>query len=71
MEPNEDRPAFPCVVGAFCKGLSKREIFAAIAMHAMLSGRDVMWPRWAQEPAEIADAVLAALERSKVGEVPA
>lgn len=54
----------------FCdnQGLTKREHFAAIAIQGMIAceyGAKVSAAQWARDAVEVADALLAELEKSK------
>jgi hypothetical protein len=71
-----DEPAFPMFgdlnATLFANGLSKRELFAAMAMHGLLqcAAKDELDPTEdvrasADAALELADALLAALEESK------
>ena len=75
--PNEQQPAYPTFMGADSPGLTKRELFAAMAMNGLLS---TLWTpndakpeislteRYAMQSVILADALLAELDKENVCE---
>jgi hypothetical protein len=65
---NGVNPAYPVATNdTIYAGLTKRELFAAMAMQAMLSNHDCVkgFEEISTESAEAADYLLAELERTK------
>ena len=68
MTKKADEPAFPCPTGAAVPlgskgtGVTKRELFAAMAMQGLLADDDVRLPDIGAAAVKQADALLVALE---------
>ena len=65
-----DLPAFPIHGPLFATGLTKRELFAAIAMHGILANPDCnakTYEAYAVDGVRYADALLAELAKPREG----
>lgn len=65
---NQNEPAFPSPSQyGFGSGLTKRELFAAIALQGMLSRSNInaSYQKYAEGSIAVADALLAELEKGK------
>ena len=64
-----DLPAFPIPGPLFATGLTKRELFAAMAMQGILAGRErwISFEKLAHMAVTCADALLAELAKPREG----